>query len=467
LTSSHKYKEALKHSVTEGKWWSVMWGFGDSFLPAFAVLLQATTTQLGLLVSIPQLFAALIQLSAIRIESNQVSRKSMLIGTTLLQGIAWFIIFLLPWSTRSVPVLITLATLYAGLGAMAVPFWVSWMGDLVPEETRGTYFGRRNRIIGVVTFLALATAGLILNLTSKWNAMVGFALLFFIAGAARIYSARYFKLQYEPELQLKPTDSYGFHDFIRGMANSSFGMFTIFVSLMNVAVFISGPLMVAYWLNFLNFSYLQMTLLMGAISISSFLMISHWGKHVDEYGNRNILEVTSIIITLFPLLWYLIHFMDGPLVFYLAMAIQVLGGLAWSGYNLTLGNYIYDAIDPGNRLRMTSYHNLFKGFGVVIGGLLAGYLSSIPVHNAWITTHVLPSGIMISFLVSAIARGVVIKVFMPRIHEIRLTGKARPPLYYFVAVMPFRGLKADLVVGFNRTIQKSRRSSEKDNSLPD
>ncbi|NQV42891.1 MAG: MFS transporter [Candidatus Marinimicrobia bacterium] len=458
MTNDSRYTQALKHSISEGKWWSVMWGFGDSFLPAFAVLLKATTTQLGLLVSIPQLFAALIQLSAIRIESNQVSRKTMLIWMSLLQGIAWFTIFLVPWSTGSVPVLITLATLYAGLGAMGLPFFVSWMGDLVPEETRGTYFGSRNRIVGMTTFVALAVAGVILNVTSKYNAMLGFGLLFFIAGAARIYSARYFKLQYEPEIQLKSTDSYGIKDFVQGMGKSSFGMFTVFVSLMNVAVFISGPLMVAYWLQILEFSYLQMTVLMGGISVSSFLMISHWGKHIDEYGNRNILEVTSIIITLFPLLWYLIHFADGPLVFYLALSIQILGGLAWSGYNLTLGNYIYDAIDPGNRLRMTSYHNLFKGFGLVAGGLLAGFLSSIPVGNAWISSHLLPSGIMISLLVSSVARMLVIKVFMPRIHELRLTGKTRPPLYYFVAVMPFRGLKADLVVGINRTIQKSRRA---------
>lgn len=60
------------------------------------------------------------------------------------------------------------------------------------------------------------------------------------------------------------------------------------------------------------------------------------------------------------------------------------------------------------------------------------------------------------FDLSAIARGVMIKVFMPRIHEIRLTGKTRPPLYYFIAVMPFRRLKADRVVGINHTIQKSR-----------
>jgi MFS family permease len=447
---------ALKHSITEGKWWAVMWGFGDSFLPAFAVLLQATTIQLGLLVSIPQLFAAFIQLYALHFEKRNISRKRMLVVMTFLQGVAWYALFLIPWLTGSMVVLIVLATLYAGMGTLGLPFWVSWMGDLVDEDSRGTYFGRRNRIIGVITFISLSTAGVILDFISQWTAMAGFAIIFFIAGSARLYSSKYFKLQYEPQSDLKSDEKYTLTDFIRGMSKNSFGVFTLFVFAMNLAVSISGPLMVAYWLRVLGFSYFQLTILMGAISVSSFLMISHWGKHIDQYGNRNILEVTSYIIATFPIQWYLLHFIQGPLVFYLAVGIQIVGGLAWSGYNLTLGNYIYDAIDPQNRLRMTSYHNVFKGSGIVIGGLLAGVLPNIPLAESGVMETLFSNGILICFAVSAAARILVIRIFMPRIHELRLRGQTRPPIFYFVAVMPIRGLKADLVVGINRTIKRNR-----------
>lgn len=143
-------------------------------------------------------------------------------------------------------------------------------------------------------------------------------------------------------------------------------------------------------------------------------------------------------------------------MFYLAVGIQIVGGLAWSGYNLTLGNYIYDAIDPQNRLRMTSYHNVFKGSGIVIGGLLAGVLPNIPLAESGVMETLFSNGILICFAVSAAARILVIRIFMPRIHELRLRGQTRPPIFYFVAVMPIRGLKADLVVGINRTIKRNR-----------
>jgi MFS family permease len=374
----------------------------------------------------------------------------------LLQGFAWYALFLIPWLTGSMVALIILATLYAGMGAMGLPFWVSWMGDLVEKDKRGTYFGRRNRIVGVITFISLTTAGVILDLISEWTAMAGFAILFLIAGSARLYSIKYLKLQYEPQSDRIPDKKYTILDFIRGMSKSSFGVFTLFVFAMNLAVSISGPLMVAYWLRVLGFSYFQLTILMGAISVSSFLMISHWGKHIDQYGNRNILEVTSYIIATFPIQWYLLHFIQGSLVFYVAVGIQILGGLAWSGCNLTLGNYIYDAIDPHNRLRMTSYHNLFKGSGIVIGGLLAGILPGIQLAEGSLLGSLFPHGIMICFAVSALVRILVIRIFIPRIHEIRLKGQDRPPLFYFVAIMPFRGLRADLVVGINRTIRRKK-----------
>ena len=132
----------------------------------------------------------------------------MLITTTILQGLTWFALFLIPWITESMVVLIVLATLYAGMGAMGLPFWVSWMGDLVDEGKRGTYFGRRNRIIGVVTFMSLSVAGMLLDYISQWTAMTGFAIIFFIAGFDRLYSARFFKLQYDPELHMKPQQKY-------------------------------------------------------------------------------------------------------------------------------------------------------------------------------------------------------------------------------------------------------------------
>ena len=59
--------------------------------------------------------------------------------------------------------LIVFYCLQIGVGAIAGPAWFSWMGDLVPKEKRGKYFGKRNRILQAVTIITMLTAGFLLD----------------------------------------------------------------------------------------------------------------------------------------------------------------------------------------------------------------------------------------------------------------------------------------------------------------
>jgi len=38
------------------------------------------------------------------------------------------------------------------------------MGDLVPEDQRGSYFSKRNLVVGIVAFVALYFAGYMLQI---------------------------------------------------------------------------------------------------------------------------------------------------------------------------------------------------------------------------------------------------------------------------------------------------------------
>ena len=57
-----KIKKSLLYSVFDGSFHSAMVGFGESFFSAFAVFLKASTTQIGLLGSLPQTLGSLSQL---------------------------------------------------------------------------------------------------------------------------------------------------------------------------------------------------------------------------------------------------------------------------------------------------------------------------------------------------------------------------------------------------------------------
>ena len=53
--------------------------------------------------------------------------------------------------------------LYFVFGMIVNPAWNSWMGDLVVENRRGAYFGRRSKVTSTASFLALIAAGYILR----------------------------------------------------------------------------------------------------------------------------------------------------------------------------------------------------------------------------------------------------------------------------------------------------------------
>ena len=138
-----KISKSLNHSIKDGNWWAVMTGFGETYLPTFAVFLNATTLQMSYLTSIPKLLSAMLQIWAVKITNIFKSRKKIVFFFSLLQGFIWLFILAISYMTRNLWMLIILASLYHIFGSMAGPAWASWMGDLVKEDIRGKFFGKR------------------------------------------------------------------------------------------------------------------------------------------------------------------------------------------------------------------------------------------------------------------------------------------------------------------------------------
>ena len=57
-----KVENALKFSTAEGMAFGTMVGFGDNFIVAFAIALQTSSFQIGILCSVPGFLASLAQL---------------------------------------------------------------------------------------------------------------------------------------------------------------------------------------------------------------------------------------------------------------------------------------------------------------------------------------------------------------------------------------------------------------------
>src|SRR3989338_1524862 len=157
-------RKSLKYSILDGAFYSAMVGFGESFFAAFATFLNATNFQLGLLGAMPQALGAFVQLFANRLLKVFKSRKLFVCLGAFLQALAFIPIALVFFfGTLKVYHLIFFVSLFWIFGSIINPAWNSWMGDLVSKKHRGFYFGRRNKIAGLVTLVTLFAAGFILQ----------------------------------------------------------------------------------------------------------------------------------------------------------------------------------------------------------------------------------------------------------------------------------------------------------------
>ena len=237
-------KKTLSLSVLEGSIWSIMAGFGDSFIIPFAIFLKAGNQAIALLGTLPTLLGALSQMAGASLTDRWKRRRDLIVPFVVAQALTYLplaaIPFLFPALAVPAVILCTLAGVICG-NAVA-PAWTSLMGDVVPETTRGDYFGHRGRMVILMVFLSTLTAGGLLYIFQQSEKVwTGFFTLFAVATLARLISARLLALHYDPHYHPTHDSYFSFWDFIRRMPHSNFARFGLFNALMLGAINVAGP----------------------------------------------------------------------------------------------------------------------------------------------------------------------------------------------------------------------------------
>lgn len=428
-----KIRKSLKYSLIDGLFASVMQGIAENYLNPYALALKATAREIGLLVSVPGLTAAVSQLKAPDL-TEKIGRRKIIDIAVFLQVLTWLPIILLPYFfLKDSPAgwLIFFVTLYALFGNIAGPAWGSIMSQYVPIKRRGSYFAWRNRIFGTVALGSVFFAGFILNsLESKiW---LGFTLVFSLALLSRFISWIYLTKYYEPRLRTNPESYFTFWDFIKRAKESNFVKFVLLISLMSLAVNLASPFFPYYMLRERKFTYLSYTIIVLTPTIVTLLSLSRWGKHADIVGNLRVIKSTAMLVPIIPVLWLF----SANKVY--IVGIQVLAGFLWAGYNLCITNFIYDAVSREKRARCLAYFNFLNGVGLFFGATLGGYLlERLPMILGYRTFTL--------FLISGLVRLIVVAIFLPKIQEVREVREvsSRELFFSVIGVKPAVGLSAD------------------------
>lgn len=371
-----------------------MIGFGETYFPAFALLLGASAPQVGLLVTVPILIGAVFQLLSNTV-AHRVGDRLWVMGSAALQAATFLPI---AWLARDghggyLP-LFGWVSLYWMLNLGISPAWNAWMGRMIPSELRSRYFGRRNVAVYSFVFLALLAGGFLIDATQRTQigAATGFAATFLLAAGSRSISILFLRRQHDPGMsRVRPPRSRK-RAVLAGFRRQPYGRLILLIVLINGAVNISAAYFTPFMLHGLNLSYARFTILNGTIVVARVLSATYWGEIARFYGNRRAFQVAAVLLIPLSSLWVV---SDN---FAYLMGLQLVAGFAWAGFELTTFLNLFDCTSDDNRAQVLSVYNLLNASVIVTGSLLGGA----------VMRHLGTRGYSYIFILSSLCRALVV-----------------------------------------------------------
>lgn len=445
----------LKASTLDGMFHAVMLGFGETYLTACAVFLNASPFEITMLIALPPFLGALGHWLGVHYIERGMSRRNVLVKAGVLHSILWLPIAVMPEfgpNKTGIIIFSIFLTAYHFIGSFMAPAWNSLIGDLVPEKNRGDFFGYRAKLCGMASFLALCIAGWLLFLfqdkSHTSSSALGFSMIFLIAGLARGISTYWLSKHSDPEYKISKSSFFSFIDFLKRTHRSNFAKFVFYVSIINGAAAFSAPFFAVYMLVELKMSYLRYMVVIATAVLAQYITLRRWGALSDKYGYKKILNLCAVGAAINPVLWLFFNSIEA-IIF-----IQIFSGVVWAGFNLSASNFMFDAVTPQKRARAAASQSTVSGTMVFIGTSIAAifvtyYLPRLPAFDHLPIT---PSKYFYLFAISGLIRAIASLAFLPFVKEVKDVEKIghRELLFRVTHIKPLLGLSYGIIFGKKR-----------------
>jgi hypothetical protein len=288
-------------------------------------------------------------------------------------------------------------SVYWASGMAAATAWYTWMARLVPKRIRATYFAQRNRVSQACVLVAFVAAATILQAEgNRDKALVGFAILFAVAGAARLASSvclvacreprRRAVSKFEGPADLASRIRAAWHALGAGHT----GRLIAFLCCFMFGIQVAAPYFTPYMLDELGFSYGNYLLVVGASFFVKAVLLPRVGRIGSRLGPWRLIRHAALAVTPLSLLW-----LPSDAVWWL-VGVQILAGTCWAAYELSLGLLLFEVAGEHERGNLVGLYTLGSAVATVAGAGCGGLLLRWLGEDRWAYSAV--------FAASAVAR---------------------------------------------------------------
>ena len=416
-----------------------------AFQTGFALLLGCSPFVIGLLAALPA-FAGLMQLYAASLAAPLGGRKRVVAGASFLSRLLWLPLLCIPFVLPPalwVGAFLALTFLSGVLINISNPLWMAWITEIVPPDTRGRYFGRKNMIGGVVGMVTSIIGGAFLDAAQKHGSRFGaFATIFAVATVFALGSFLLVRKAADTK-----NDSAGRNTAddaaqktprtlpaidLAPLRDGNYRRIIAFAVCVAVSQGVAGQFFTVYQIQTLALSYTAQQVLGAVGAVASLLSMPLWGYLGDKYGSRPMLFLACILTLAAPYLWLLTTH-DGIAGLWTVRhgivqvswtkvdigVINLFSGVGWAGVGLAQFNLMIGAAPAEKRSAYVSCLSaacgVAGGIAPLIGGAIVGALAGI----AFSEHGLLRSPYHVVFLVSGLVR----LLFFPLLSGIEESGR--------------------------------------------
>lgn len=381
---------------------------GGMFLIGYALQLGADNVQIGLMSTIP-MFCVVVQIAAAMMVERGVSRRRLTFVASLGNVLGWALVIVIPYmgasasATTRIGLLIAILTLVTAFAHVAGNARGSWIGDLVPSEARGRFFGWINTFAGLIGAVFAIVEGASLD-RLRQHGLGAFSLLFGFGMIFGLVSAWLFLPQADVPIR-KPDQPTSLRrhaaDALRNRALMAVLLFAVLWSMQSIA----GPFYVTYMLRDMNLSFFQVGCVNAVATVSLLAGSPFWGRVVDRYGCRPTLVAGVVMSTPVPLVWCWLGPEHAKRALWLVPTVNVYAGFAVGAVSVALSTMIYKVTPTVGRSVQLAVYSIIVVVLVAplptLGGYLPGLLEQVGVGGDLRFTFYLSSLAMAASAVAA------------------------------------------------------------------
>jgi MFS family permease len=340
-----------------------------SVLTGYMLHYGASPSQIALVSSVP-LLSQLLSPFAAWWASRLTQRRFICVVLVLIGRLLWLLAALAPQlgiAANAIPIfLLVLVGVSSFFQASVMTIWTAWMGDVIPEDTRGRFFGRRSGVVGVVGMVANLAAGWFLDAVAapiNFQVVLGLSVVFAILAAVLLF------WHYDPVIPKEGID--GWQVISLPWREANFRTFMAFSGLLYFGIFLSAAIITVYFLEDLGLNFSQLALWSAIAAIVNLVTAEVWGRLADRIGNKTVTLCGLLVMGIgFPLTWILADLIHIGF-FWLSAVID---SLAWGAAGPAIFNLSLASAPKGNRASYIAMYSLVTGLAGFISGSLSGPL---------------------------------------------------------------------------------------------